>query len=330
MGFKTDREFLRNITVGAVGTRQVASLLNAGGFRIIELERTAISNKLWATKIKRLRVPDLLCLRSGTRIESRAKGTLKVTMSHAVNNPDRAWDKGLRDDDLVAFIKCYEERGRWRPADTVSLFRVSDMRATEEAAGLSQMKSAAEGNEIQLTWPSTIPSQAGRVEAIEEDRVKTLLASNRRQSYKLVSKKKGGAEYRLTPYVGVGDEFSGEEQVIASVMTELIQPVLADCDQYDFISDLGAEDHETVYAAAKALGFLPELKEQSTQPLRTVMNEGANPLLSLEAAGALARLVVSDGWKGIAAAAVNTHDDIKMEAALILGELPGRKPLRAK
>ena len=188
MGFKTDREFLRNITVGAVGTRHVAKLLNDGGFRIIELERTAISNKLWATKVKRVRVPDLLCLRSGTRIESRAKGTLKVTMSHAVKNPNRAWDKGLRDDDLVAFIKCYERSGRWHPANTVCLFRVADMRATEEAAGLSQMKSAAEGNEIQLTWPSTIPNQAGHVEAIESDKIRTVLASGRRQSYRLISK----------------------------------------------------------------------------------------------------------------------------------------------
>jgi len=89
--------------MGAIGNRKVASLLRGGGFKIIELERYSTSNKLWATKIKRLRVPDLLCLHSGIRIESRAKGVLKVTMSHSDN---RVWDMGLRDDDLVAFIKC--------------------------------------------------------------------------------------------------------------------------------------------------------------------------------------------------------------------------------
>ena len=106
MGFKTDREFLRNVSIGALGTRKVAGILNQGGFQIIELERYCTSNKIWATKIKRLRVPDLLCLRTGIRIECRAKSKLEVTMSHAVNNPDRAWDRGLRDDDLVAFIQC--------------------------------------------------------------------------------------------------------------------------------------------------------------------------------------------------------------------------------
>ncbi|MBN2291987.1 MAG: HEAT repeat domain-containing protein [Pirellulales bacterium] len=327
MGFKTDREFLRNITVGAIGTRQVAKLLNAAGFRIIELERTAISNKLWMTKIKRLRVPDLLCLHSGTRIESRAKGTLKVTMSHAIKNADRAWDKGLRDKDLVAFIKCYDQDGHWEPADTVCLFRVSDMRATQDVAGLSQMKSAAEGNEIQLTWPSTIPKQAGHVEAIEPDKIKTVLASGRRQSYKLISKKKGGVKCILTPYVNVGDVFVGDEQVIASVMPELVELAAPDCDQYDFIADLEEDDHETVYAASKALGYLPELKSQSEQPLRTVMNDDSNPLLQLEAASALARLGINDGWDGIASAAKSDRDDVKMEAVLILGELPGQKPL---
>jgi len=327
VGFKTDREFLRNIPIGAVGTRHAAKLLNEGGFRIIELERYAGSNKLWATKIKRLRVPDLLCLRSGIRIESRAKATLKVTMSHAVNNLNRAWDKGLRDDDLVAFIRCYQRGRKWHPASTLCLFRVEDMRATEEAAGISQMKSAAEGSEIQLTWPATIPSQPGHVESIEDNRICTVLASGRRQSYKLISRK-GGGEFTLTPYVRPGDVFEGEEQVIASVMPELIEVSAPDCNQYDFISDLEDNERETVYAAAKALGNLPELKSQSEQPLRTVISQEQDPLLRLEAAAALARLGVQDGWKGIAAAArTGNPDDVRMEAALILGELPGRKPL---
>jgi len=326
MGFKTDREFLRNITMGAVGTRQAARLLNEGGFRIIELERYSQSNKLWATKIKRFRVPDLLCLHSGTRIECRAKGTLKVTMSHALNNPDRAWDKGLRDDDLVAFIKCYEEPGRWRPANTLCLFRVADMRATEDAAGLSQMKSAAEGSEIQLTWPSTIPSQPGHVEAVEPDKIRTVLASGRRQSYRLISKK-GGVEYSLTPYVQKGDVFEGEEQIIASVMPQPVKVSAPDSDQYDFISDLGNDERETVYVAAKALGYLPELVSASEAPLNGILNEDEDPLLRLEAAAALARLGFHEGSQGITAAADAANPgDVRMEVALILGELSGDRP----
>ena len=118
MGFKSDREFLRNITVGAVGNRKIVQHLNAAGFRIIELERGSLGNKIWGTKIKRLRVPDLLCLRSGTRIESRAKGKLKIIMSHAQKNPDRAWDKGLRDSEFggvhpLPFDRQRQMGGEW-------------------------------------------------------------------------------------------------------------------------------------------------------------------------------------------------------------------------
>ena len=128
MGFKSDREFLRNISIGAIGTRQVAAVLTRGGFNIIELERYSGSNKIWATKIKRLRVPDLLCLNSGTRIESRGKSKLVVTMSHAEKNADRAWDKSLRDNDLIAFNCLLPEGDGWKPSDRVALFRVGDLR----------------------------------------------------------------------------------------------------------------------------------------------------------------------------------------------------------
>ena len=96
MGFKTDREFLRNVSVGAVGARQVRRLLNARGFRLIGVDRSALSVKLWATRIKRLRVPDLLCLKSGLRSECRAKADLGIIMSHSAR-AGREWDNGLRD-----------------------------------------------------------------------------------------------------------------------------------------------------------------------------------------------------------------------------------------
>ena len=62
MGFKTDWSFLDKISMGAVGTEAVIEQLNQMGHRVIELERYCTSNKIWATKIKRLRIPDLLCL----------------------------------------------------------------------------------------------------------------------------------------------------------------------------------------------------------------------------------------------------------------------------
>ena len=104
MAFKTDRSFLRFLTMGAIGVRETARTLRDEGFKPIELERYCTSNKIWMTKVKRLRLPDLLCVRTGVRFEVRAKSALKVRMSDAPANPDRRWDVGLRDNDLVAFI----------------------------------------------------------------------------------------------------------------------------------------------------------------------------------------------------------------------------------
>ena len=323
MGFKSDREFLRNISIGAVGTRRLARILDEGGFRIIELERYSGSNKIWATKIKRLRVPDLLCLRSGIRIESRAKSSLVVRMSHAVNNEARAWDSGLRDDDLVGFILCRNDGDHWRASDRVALFRVKDMRASAQLAGLSPRKAASEGSELQLEWKATIPKQAGEVQEVTQEKITTLLDSGRKQSYKLGPKKAEGGEYYLTPYVQGGERFGVGDTILASAIPELVPPVLGRCTQYDFIPDLESGDRESVYAAAKALGHLPEIAEQSQRPLLRVVESHENDLLRLEASAALARLNVQEGWDFVSTIC-DSDDfpiDVKMEAVLILSEM---------
>ena len=81
MNFKEAGSFLDKITMGAVGTKAVIESLNSHGHEIIELERYCTSNKIWSTKIKRLRMPDLLYLKCGKRIEARAKSALEIKMS---------------------------------------------------------------------------------------------------------------------------------------------------------------------------------------------------------------------------------------------------------
>lgn len=92
MGLKTDTSFLRFLSMGALGVRQTMKQLTGMGFRPIELERYCASNKIWMTKVKRLRLPDLLCVRTGLRLEVRAKSDLRIRMSDAPANPDRTWD----------------------------------------------------------------------------------------------------------------------------------------------------------------------------------------------------------------------------------------------
>lgn len=326
MGFKSDREFLRNISIGAIGTRRVAAVLNEGGFRVIELERYCSSNKIWATKIKRLRVPDLLCLNSGIRIESRGKSSLEVTMSHAVNNPDRAWDKGLRDADLIAFVKCFPHDDSWTASDRVALFRVGDMRASVADAGLSRMKSAAEGSEIRLTWPATVPGTSGEVTAVSAERIDTLLSSGRKQAYRLTRK----AGSTLTPYVNVGDAFGDGDTIIASLMPTLISTTAPGVPQYDFFADLDSEVPEDIYVAVKALGFLPGNARRSVPLLERFAHEHTDSRIKLEAAASLARLGENAGWQQLEATATDRSGELayRMETALILAELQSPDSIR--
>ena len=63
--------------------------------------------QIWkGIKIKRVNVPDILCVSCGKRIESRGKTTLKITMSHSFSSQERGWDYGLDPEDYVAFVKC--------------------------------------------------------------------------------------------------------------------------------------------------------------------------------------------------------------------------------
>jgi hypothetical protein len=280
-----------------------------------------------------LRVPDLLCVRTGIRIESRAKSGLKVAMSHAVNNEERAWDRGLRDDDLVAFIRCSETPdGRWVASDRVTLFRVRDMRTTVEAAGLTRMKAASEGSEIQLVWPATIPQQAGRVSAVTDDAIETVQSSGRRQRYRLRAERGRGTSavsYQLHSYVTTGDGFGGGDTIIAAVMPECVSTVCRDTGQYDFVRDLRSESRETVYAAAKALGFLPQLADTSKSELQRVARNHGDALVRLESAAALARLGVPEGWAAIEETLGRAEEiPLRMEAVLVVGELAGDDALR--
>ena len=109
--FKSDDSFLRKLAVGAAGTNATIDRLKAMGFNPIELERGSTGFKIWKKiKIKRVRVPDILCLKTGIRFESRGKTKPEISMSHSLNDPKRAWDAGMRDDDIVSIVVFCSER----------------------------------------------------------------------------------------------------------------------------------------------------------------------------------------------------------------------------
>ena len=170
--FKSDSSFFRKIAIGAVGARAVCADLGRRGHRMVELERGSTDAKLWRdVKRKRVRIPDLVCLRCGLRVESRAKTGPSLSMSHSKTDAERAWDFGLVDRDCVAFPVCvaseedywssgrleaewsyWRERNwvRWQQVGMINYFRVASFRATKHAT--TSTKGVTEGSETTLEW----------------------------------------------------------------------------------------------------------------------------------------------------------------------------------
>jgi HEAT repeats len=191
IAFKPDASFFEKIVRGAIGTRAVCEDLNHHGHSMVELERGSLDTKLWKdVKRKRVRIPDLVCLKCGLRIESRAKAKAELTMSHSENDAERAWDFGMVDSDCVAFPVCestrklfwsqgklrssasyWHERNwtHWSLLGKINYFYVSAFRASPFQKKAT--KGVTEGSETIIEWPATFSTRTGHVEAINAQRV---------------------------------------------------------------------------------------------------------------------------------------------------------------
>lgn len=310
MGLKVDASFLKFVTMGAVGARRVRDAMRAANLEPIELERFSCSNKIWTTKVKRLRMPDLLCVRTGIRVEVRAKSKLSIKMSDAENNPGRRWDAGLRANDLIAFVLVRDDgAGRVVAANNVELFEVAELQATVGQSRLGPPKSASEGAEKDREWPSITSGKAGVVTSVDQQRIVTRQAA-RSQSYQLRGK---------SPYVAVNGNFDAESQFLAGVPAQKAAfpvPAGARWDPRPLLVSASPMDR---HVAVKALGIIG-----STNDLTGLLNQARADLehrVRLEAAASAARLGSSDGLailrQAIQAPAI---EYLAMEAVLILAE----------
>ncbi|MGQ9590180.1 MAG: hypothetical protein ACUVYA_07790 [Planctomycetota bacterium] len=165
-------------------------------------------------------------------------------MSDAASNPERRWDVGLRDDDVVAFVACDGGAGPIAVCGPPVFFLVRDLRATVNATKLGPPKSASEGAERDREWKSIVPSQDGKVIEVTKDRIVAQMASGRRQPYRLAGK---------ASYVAAGDRFLGGASIIAGVLPRLAPLAAAKGRAWDPLPSLGAPDAVDRYAAAKAI-----------------------------------------------------------------------------
>ena len=319
--FKTDESFLEKLAIGATGTKRVLENLKEQGHTPVELERGSTGYKIWKTiKIKRVRVPDILCVNSGIRVESRAKTNLVISMSHSAADEKRGWDFGLKDEDYVAIVVCEkngEEPIDWVADDNVQYINIYDLRKALEAKRVTQEKpkGAQEGFETRLTWPCSVASSDGIITEIS-NKIKFKRTSDNR-TISLSLSKKG---IKLTPCV-IEEDVIRRYQILASVTPVLKEVPRRDIGLEDYYNNLlTSTSISDRYGAAKAFSFLNDQFDNA--PLIDRINDDAEHIyVKLEAAAALARSGSQLGYDFIESILNSDYLAHRLEAVIILGEL---------
>ncbi len=327
--FKSDDSFLRKLAVGAAGTNATIDRLKAMGFNPIELERGSTGFKIWKKiKIKRVRVPDILCLNTGLRFESRGKTKLEISMSHSLNDPKRAWDAGMRDDDFVSIVVFEQDDNApidLKQISPVQFISVKDMR-TAFAAGqvsISQPKGVEEGSEIRVMWTCAASNQRSVVFAVESQRISlTPIPEARRQSIRL---SRSNGKITLLPQVTVGERIEAN-QIVASVVpvvTNLQCP--ASVSETYFIDKLASINLSERYAAAKALRYRGYTAAKPVLELR-MTDADEDIYVQLEAAAALAAYDDQNGWEfmenKLRSPVMTAPLETQLETVIVASEIP--------
>jgi hypothetical protein len=300
--FKSDDSFLRKLAVGAAGTNATMARLKEMGFNPIELERGSTGFKIWKKiKIKRVRVPDILCLNTGMRFESRGKTKLEISMSHSLNDPKRAWDAGMRSDDFVSIVVFKQNDDSpvdLKQVSPVHFISVKDMREAfaERRVCITRPKGVEEGSEIRVMWVCAGAKERSVVSGVESRRViLDSVAGTRCQSIQLTRSK---GRTILLPQVMLGDTVEANQIVAAVVPVRTSLSCPPAVDENYFIDRLSSVNLSERYGAAKALRYRgytvarPVLESRMTDANEDIY-------VQLEAAAALAAYDSSNGWEFI-------------------------------
>lgn len=319
---KSDISFLEKISIGATGTIVVFNNLREQGHTPIELERGSRSFKIWkGVKIKRIRVPDILCIGCGKCVECRTKTKLEISMSHSQADPERGWDYSLDNNDLVAFVACNRVGNKpvdWQVNGPIQYVSIEDLRLAQKNgyAILTKQKGAEEGFEMRIIWPTSIANAPGIITSVSKDRIQY-----RRQTDKRIITlrllKKGLV---MAPLVKEGDRIVGN-QILASVV-----PVSSDftCDKSAsesyYIKLLSSTSLSKRYTAAKSLAFFysPEIANSLFNKLK---DSREHIYVRLEAAASLAHQNDNRGYDFIKICLNDEYLQNRLEAVIVLGEI---------
>ena len=322
--FKSDESFLEKLAIGAVGTQRVIEDLADKGHKPIELERGSTSFKIWkAIKIKRIRVPDILCIGCATRVESRAKTMkLQISMSHSHADPSRAWDYGLEDNDFVALTVCEHIGERpidWKADTLVQYIPVQALRAAyiEGQTVSARQKGAQEGFEDRITWLASVASMDGVVTRTGSDRLQyRRFVDGRPVTLRLVRQ-----GITLRPLVAEGDSIL-KNQILASTVSVLRRfPCTRNSSEENYVQMIKSFSLSERYAAAKALSHF--VSPKSTECLaQKIGDEKEHIFVRLEAAAGLSRREDERGNAFIESCLIDPFLENRLEAVIVLGEIP--------
>jgi hypothetical protein len=321
MGLKDAKEFARYLSMGVRAAEAVAiDLHDSHGHRPIELERYALSNKIWGQKVKRLRMPDLLCIGCGLRIESRGKSALRIELSHSAT-PGREWfGGGMRPTDVFAF-GFVSVTG---PAPVLGRPLYLTTEALRRAVGAAKTglpKAAAAGSESSITWPSYVPSTGGTLDFKADDTNPThferpLRIVRKKGSTNYTNWKKWNTRYL---YLTDGATIDDGRTFVAGVVEPLAD--LACHGKWDLNQELTtSKDPIDVFAAVKAAGYLD--RQDLVGEIERIGQTG-EWRIQLEAWGSLARLGHDQFVDSLLGRILNTQaaTDERLEAVLILSEI---------
>jgi len=320
--FKSDVSFLEKLALGATAAKATINRLKALGYEPIELERGSTGYKIWKKiKIKRIRVPDILCLKSGQRFESRGKTKLEISMSHSQKDPYRAWDAGMRPDDRVAIVLCKQRDDSpiaWEVVSPIHFFKISDMReaVAKQHIQISKPKGVEEGSEIRMIWPCAHAHEQTVVTEISEKNIKLQAeAGGKIQRCSLVRKNSF-----LQPQCKVGDAVQAN-QIVASVVPLELNPIReADVDEDFFITHLQSASLSERYAAAKALRFRGYKKAGAHLETR-MLDKAEDIYVQLEAAASLAAYANPSGWAFLSNCLNSEYLTVQLETVIVLSEI---------
>jgi len=322
------------LAVGAVGAQAVQQHLNALGHHVVELERGSLATRIWRdVKRKRVRIPDLCCTRCGVRIESRAKTSTDLSMSHSPSDAERAWNYGMLDSDWIAFPILAAEEGAWsagalesrrslwrertlttwRVEGRINLFSVESFRGV--APKQLEAKGVSEGSEVQVKWKARFAPDSGKVVKVSSGRLDYSLDENtsRVRHFRL------GADERA--FLAQGSQFQAN-QVVAGQITPLTTDAsrcAGGCDTAKLKQMLGSRERTVRFTGCK----LARLAKDATlaREIRELAEDGEeDAYVRMEAKSYLCEVAGDSADDQFRSTLSDTDDQMRLEAAVALAE----------